>query len=363
MKITRALSIVLIFGLSVTSVKAQDAVDEISELRQLLMTMQADYDARISDLEERLARAERQARSAERDAEEAIELAEQTAIDQSAGSSAPNTFNPAIGAILVGGYADVDNGWDQVPGFQPAGEIGTGESGFSVGEVELNLKANVDAKYFGNITVAVAEEDGEVEVEFEEGWVQTTDLPAGMSVLGGRFFSEAGYLNDFHFHADDFVDRPLPYQAFYGGRYTVDGLQARWVAPTTLLVELGGEVDWGIPRPARGPCFPILAATLATAIAGNSDFHGFAPMQSSAPPRTRMNRLPATAISRSSILSGSGPPAVTRFGRISSFRANISAAPRPACLPDYLTTGTRPAGTCRACGSLRQRGAWVYDMI
>jgi hypothetical protein len=258
MKITLALSVVLISALSVSSANAQDLANEISELRQLLITVQADYDARITVLEERLARAERQTRSAQRDADEAIELAEQTAIDQSSGTSAPNTFNPAIGAILIGGYADVDVGWDQIPGFQPAGEIGTGESGFSVGEVELNLKANVDAKYFGNITVAVAEEDGEVEVEFEEGWIQTTDLPMGLSVRGGRFFSEAGYLNNFHFHADDFVDRPLPYQAFYGGRYTVDGLQARWVAPTTLLVELGGEVNWGggFPATANGENSP-----------------------------------------------------------------------------------------------------------
>jgi hypothetical protein len=250
MKITRAFSVLLIFGLMTSSVFAQDLANEIDELRQLLLTVQADYDARISDLEERLARAERQTRSAQRDADEAIELAEQSAIDQSSGSSAPNTFNPAIGAILVGGYADIDNGWDRLPGFQPAGEIGTGDSGFAIGEAEINLKANVDAKYFGNLTVAVAEEDGAVEVELEEAWLQTTDLPMGLSVFGGRFFSAAGYLNGFHFHADDFVDRPLPYQAFFGGRYTVDGLQARWVAPTSLLIELGGEVNWGGAFPA-----------------------------------------------------------------------------------------------------------------
>ncbi len=214
------------------------------------MTMQADYEARIGDLESRLARAERQSTRAQRDAEEAIELAEQTAIEQTSATSAPNTYNPAIGAVLTGQYAEVDNAWDQIPGFQPAGEIGSGESGFGIGEVEINLKASVDAKYFGNLTVAVAEEDGEVEVEFEEAWLQTTDLPYGFSALGGRFFSEAGYLNGFHFHADDFVDRPLPYQAFFGGRYTVDGLQARWVAPTPLFVEIGGEVNWGGGFPA-----------------------------------------------------------------------------------------------------------------
>ncbi len=250
MRTRLVISLFLAIGLSASPARAQDIEDEINEIRQLLTTMQTDYEARISDLEERLARAERQTRSAQRDADEAIELAEQTAIDQSSASSAPNTFNPAIGAVLVGRYAEVDNGWDQIPGFQPAGEIGTGGPGFGIGEAEINLKANVDAKYFGNLTVAVAEEEGEVEVEFEEAWLQTTALPYGLSATGGRFFSEAGYLNGFHFHADDFADRPLPYQAFFGGRYTVDGLQARWVAPTSLLVEIGGEINWGGGFPA-----------------------------------------------------------------------------------------------------------------
>ena len=250
MKITRAMPVLLILALSATPVNAQDLANEVSELRQLLMTVQADYDARISDLEERLARAERQSRSAQRDADEAIELAEQAAIDQSSGSSAPNTFNPAIGAILVGGYSDIDRSWDQLPGFQPAGETGSGESGFSTGEAEINLNASVDARYFGNLTIGIGEEDGSVDIGLEEAWFQTTGLPMDFSALGGRFFSEAGYLNSFHFHSDDFTDRPLPYQAFFGGRYTVDGVQARWVAPASLLVEIGAELNWGGGHPA-----------------------------------------------------------------------------------------------------------------
>jgi hypothetical protein len=172
--------------------------------------------------------------------------------------------------VLDGGFADVGRGWEQIPGFQPAGEIGTGESGFSPGEVEINLKASVDARYFGNVTFALADEDGEVAVELEEAWVQTTALPAGFTLMGGRFFSEAGYLNDFHFHADDFVDRPLPYQAFYGGRYTVDGIQARWVAPTSLLFELGAELNWGGGFPATGNAETSPGAwTLFTKVGGD----------------------------------------------------------------------------------------------
>jgi len=236
--------------LSLSPAVAQDAAEDMADLRQLVEDMRQDYEARISDLEERLARTERLARGAQKDAGEAVELAEQTAIDQSSGASAPNTFNPSIGTVLAGRYADVDRGWNEIPGFQPGGEIGTGSSGFALSEAEINLKASVDNRYFGNLTIGVHEDDGETEVGVEEAWLQTTDLPLGISVTGGRFFSAAGYLNSFHFHADDFTDRPLPYQAFFGGRYAVDGIQARWIAPTSLLLELGSEINWGGGFPA-----------------------------------------------------------------------------------------------------------------
>lgn len=250
MKSTSTFVTLLLIGLSTSAAHAQDVTAEIVELRHFLMEMQQDYEQRITDLEERLTRAERLAGGARRDADEAIDLAEQTAIDLSTGTSAPNTFNPSIGAVLNGGYANVDAGWVAIPGFQPAGEIGTGSSGFSPGEAEINLKANVDSRYFGNLTLGFGEDDGDVELEIEEAWVQTTNLPSGLSLMVGRFFSAAGYLNSFHFHADDFVDRPLPYQAFFGGRYKIDGVAARWIAPTSLLFEIGAEANWGGGFPA-----------------------------------------------------------------------------------------------------------------
>jgi hypothetical protein len=249
-RLSIAAIVLLVAGLPASAVNAQDLSEEVVELRQMIVEMRENYEHRISDLEQRLDKAERDASGARREAGEAIELAEQTAIEQSSGSSAPNTFNPSIGSVITGHFADVGPGWQEIPGFQPAGEIGTSGSGFSVGEADINIKANVDGSYFGNLTLALAEENGEVAVEFEEAWFQTTALPLGLSVTGGRFFSAAGYLNSFHFHTDDFVDRPLPYQAFFGGRYAVDGVQARWVAPTSLLVEVGTELNWGGSFPA-----------------------------------------------------------------------------------------------------------------
>jgi hypothetical protein len=238
--------------LSMETVRAQDLSGEVAELRQMLTAMQNDYESRIADLENRLDRAERTARSASRDADEAMEIAEQTAIDATAGASAPNTYNPAIGAVLVARYANVRPGWESIPGFIPGGELGPGDSGLSLGESEFNMKANIDSRFFGNFTLALEDEDGETEVAVEEAWIQTTALPNGLTLLGGRYFSGVGYLNKFHRHADDFADRPLPYQAFLGGQYIPDGLQLRWIAPTQLLLEFGGELNWGSNFPSAG---------------------------------------------------------------------------------------------------------------
>ena len=234
MRVSSAALSLLLISLPAMAANAQDLSGEVAELRQLVAEMREDYESRISALEEQLTQTERLASGARRNAEEAIEVAEQTAIDLSAGSSAPNAFNPALGAVLTGHYENTD----------------TGSSGFALGEAEINLKASVDSRFFGNLTVGMHEDNGETEVGIEEAWLQTTGLPAGWSLTGGRFFSAAGYLNSFHFHSDDFVDRPLPYQEFLGGRYSADGLQARWVAPTSLLFELGTELNWGGAFPA-----------------------------------------------------------------------------------------------------------------
>lgn len=238
--------------------RADQTSDEIAELRLMLEEVRAEYETRIAELEGRLSRAEQLAQSAERNAQDAIVIAEDTGILVSAGAAAPNTFNPAIGAVLVARYADLDQSWEEIPGFLPGGELGSGEPGFSLGESELNLNASIDNLFFGNLTLALEDEAGETEVGVEEAWFQTTALQNGLTLRAGRYFSGLGYLNKFHRHADDFVDRPLPYQAFFGGQYIVDGVQARWIAPTPVFLEIGGELNWGsgFPATANGDSDP-----------------------------------------------------------------------------------------------------------
>lgn len=48
------------------------------------------------------------------------------------------------------------------------------------------------------LTVAVHAHEGKAEVEWEEVYVQTRNLPAGLQVRAGRFASQVGCLNEQH---------------------------------------------------------------------------------------------------------------------------------------------------------------------
>lgn len=171
-----------------------------------------------------------------------------------AGSSGGNAFNPAISIILNGAYADHSLNPDNYvrAGFPLAGEAGPGAQGLSLGESEIALSSSIDDKFYGQLTLAVGSEDGMDGIGVEEAFIDTTALPAGFSLRAGRFFSNIGYLNNHHAHTDNFADRPLAYQAFLGSQYGDDGVQVRWVAPTAMFVELGGELLRGQNFPSGG---------------------------------------------------------------------------------------------------------------
>ena len=156
-----------------------------------------------------------------------------------------NEFNPAISLILDGRYTDIDNSELELPGFQLGGEAGLPENGFSTGHNELAISANIDDKFYGLMTAAIVEEEGETLIELEEVFIETLKLGSGFTIKGGRFFSGIGYLNTIHDHAHDFVDRPLVYDALFGGHLADTGVQARWVAPTDLYFSLGAETTKG----------------------------------------------------------------------------------------------------------------------
>lgn len=245
-----ALKIILLalgaFGSGVLQAQESD----IELLRAALQELRSDYETRIGEMERRLAIAEQNAQQAKYAARQ-----EESAPALTSGKSTrTSALNPAIGVIFQGQAWNFREDPDAyaIQGFPFGGEAGPIDEGLGLGETELILNANVDDKFAAYLTAALALEDGEAVIEIEEAWVEATALPSGLGARFGRFFSAIGYLNAKHAHTWDFADQPLPYQAFLGDQYLDDGIQLRWLAPTDLYMEFGGEWLRGDRYPSAG---------------------------------------------------------------------------------------------------------------
>ena len=212
-----------------------------AEFEQKLHALQADYEARLKTLENRVQTAETQADTARATAQTAAATAEQTA--QAAPPPPPSSaMNPDISLILQGGYIDRSGGSRPISGFLPTeGSYKRVDRGFTLDDSELVMSANVDPWLRGYVDLVFNND----QVNVEEAWFQTLDLGHGLTVKGGRFVSGIGYQNEKHPHAWDFADNNLVYEALFGEHLVQDGVQVRWLAPTELFLEFGGEVGRG----------------------------------------------------------------------------------------------------------------------
>jgi hypothetical protein len=208
----------------------------LAAIRNEIRELKEAYEARIRALERRLSEAEAKASQPPPPVAAA-------AATPPAPASAASAFNPALSVVLQGSYSHLSRSPSEfaIAGFALGGE-GPGRRGFSLGESELTLSANVDNRFAGKLTVALSPEN---ELGVEEAYGIYTAAPGGLSPKFGRFFSGIGYLNELHAHVWDFIDQPLAYQAFLGGQYANDGLQVKWVAPIDHFLELGAEAGNG----------------------------------------------------------------------------------------------------------------------
>jgi len=199
--------------------------------QQQLDDLQADYDRRLSRIEKRL-RATQKATRTKR----------------------ANTFNPAISLILNGSFASYSNnpGDYQLPGLALGGEAGLAPEGFSLGESEMTLGANVDQAFYGQATFSLSDTAGDTSIFAEEAYFETLALPQGLKIKAGRFFSAIGYINGKHTHAWAFGDAPLVYRGMFGDQLKQDGVQLSWLLPTDTYYLIGGEVGNGVHYPAAG---------------------------------------------------------------------------------------------------------------
>ena len=202
-------------------------------------SLKKDYEARLRALESHLA---------------GLKAKEPQPGDSAQGArpAQDNAFNPAIGVVFDGRYADHSSEDSVIPGFQIGHESGRAPQGLSLGHSEVTVSGNIDDKFRGNLTLGLGGHPGEAtEVELEEAYV-ATGLPEGMRIKAGRALWTFGYLNELHAHGDDFADRPLPYRAFLDNAFNDDGVEASFVLPTALYSEIGGGLFRGDDTPFAG---------------------------------------------------------------------------------------------------------------
>jgi hypothetical protein len=114
------------------------------------------------------------------------------------------------------------------------------QRGFNARNIELAFDGAVDPYFegFANIVFKL-DNDNETEVEVEEAFMQTTNLPFGLQLKFGQFFAAFGRINPTHPHTWDFADDPLVAGRLLGpdGLRGV-GAQISWTLPTAWYSQL-----------------------------------------------------------------------------------------------------------------------------
>ncbi len=241
-------------ALLAASCGAQAAGDaDLAAIRSQINEMKSSYEQRIAALEKKLTQAEAKANRAETvatQAEVVANQANQASLRAPQAQTSASAFNPEISLVLSGNYTNLTKNPSErrLQGFVPSnGELLPEGRSFNLGESELMIAANIDPLFRGTLRLALAPDNT---LGVEEASIQTLGLGNGFNLKAGRFLSGVGYLNELHPHEWDFSNAPLPYQAFFGNALGMDGVQARWLAPTPVFLEFGAETARAMSFPA-----------------------------------------------------------------------------------------------------------------
>ena len=259
--ILRLAAVALAAVLLPSQLAAQSSTPPSAEaLAAEIESLKKDYEARLQALESQL---------------QALKAGERQATDsaQHARPAQDNAFNPAIGVVFDGRYADFSTEDSAIPGFPTGHESERAPQGLSLGHSEVTVSGNIDDKFRGNLTLGLGAHPGEgTEVELEEAYIATTagsGLPEGLRIKAGRALWTFGYLNELHAHGDDFADRPLPYRAFLDNAFNDDGVEASFVLPTALYSEIGGGLFRGDDTPFGGSDNGLRARSVYARVGGD----------------------------------------------------------------------------------------------
>ncbi|MEX2449776.1 MAG: TonB-dependent receptor [Rhodospirillales bacterium] len=211
---------------------AQDSASELKQavqaLRDQMKKMQSGYEGEIKRLETRL---------------QTLEKKPETTVVQAPSSAAGETSRVDVfskqSPIQIGLNGNLISGGSSV-GNEALGNLQRGHhdpktNGFSVSNVELFVGGTVDPYFDAQANIALQiDSEGETSIELEEAFFTTRNLPGGLQVKGGQYFTEFGRANTQHPHSWSFVDQPVVLSRLFGA----DGLRSQ-----------GARVSWLTPLP------------------------------------------------------------------------------------------------------------------
>jgi|GEM_PF-1138097 len=181
-----------------------------------------------------------------------------------------NRFNPALGLVFepVYGYTQRRQRFVNGDGKDARREVGTrlpSNSSAALRTIELFAAADVDtfaraymiaSGHSESINSSGSEEFGNASFEIEEAAIQTTSLPFNLSVRGGRFFADWGYLGRRHAHDLPQIDVPPSLQQLFLNNRT-DGIEVNWLAPTPFYFNLAAGWGFNFGQLGEGPLAPF----------------------------------------------------------------------------------------------------------
>ncbi len=178
-----------------------------------------------------------------------------------------NRFNPALGLVFetVMGYTQRRQRFFGGDGANAGESVGTRlPASFSSALRTIELFASADVDPFARayliasghaegINAIGSEEFGKAIFEIEEAAIQSTSLPYNLSVRGGRFFADWGFLGRRHAHDLPQIDVPPSLAQLYGNGNRTDGIEVTWLAPTDFYLQVTGGYGFNFGLPGEGP--------------------------------------------------------------------------------------------------------------
>ncbi|MGE3171460.1 MAG: hypothetical protein AB7O97_02465 [Planctomycetota bacterium] len=85
------------------------------------------------------------------------------------------------------------------------------QRGFTLQQAELGVAGAIDPYFVGEarVTYELTPEHGETQVELEEAFLVTQQLPYGLQVKAGHYLTEFGRVNPTHAHSWHWIDQPI----------------------------------------------------------------------------------------------------------------------------------------------------------